>query len=46
MSAVAVGMIFSVYYTKANEKKLYAIYIRDRLNFEIERLLIKDKKEV
>lgn len=46
MSAMAVAMIFSVYYTKANEKKLYAIYIRDRLNFEIERLLIKDKKEV
>lgn len=46
ISAVAVAIIFSLYYTKANEKKLYAIYIRDRLNFEIEKLLIEEKKEV
>lgn len=46
LSAIVIGMLFSVYYTKVNEKKLYAIYIRDRINFEIERLLIQVKKEV
>lgn len=46
LSAIVIGMLFSIYYTKANEKKLYAIYIRDRLNFEIERLLSEERKEV
>lgn len=46
LSAFVIAMLFSVYYTKANEKKLYAIYIRDRLNFEISRLLHKEKEEV
>lgn len=46
LSAVVIAMLFSIYYTKVNEKKLYAIYIRDRLNFEINRLIAKEKAEV
>lgn len=45
LSAVVIAMLFSIYYTKANEKKLYAIYIRDRLNFEINRLIAKENGE-
>lgn len=45
LSAVVIAMLFSIYYTKANEKKLYAIYIRDRLNFEINRLIAQENGE-
>lgn len=45
ISAFVIGMLYSIYYTKANEKKLYAIYIRDRINFEIERLLAQERGE-
>lgn len=46
ITAFIVAMLYSLYYTKANEKKLYAMYIRDRLSFEIQKLLLEDKKEV
>lgn len=45
LSAVVIAMLFSIYYTKVNEKKLYAIYIRDRLNFEINRLIAQENGE-
>lgn len=46
LSAVVIAMLFSIYYTKANEKKLYAIYIRDRLNFETARLIAKERGDL